>query len=230
MAKGPGAGITLAEFKSGCEAFWIREPRDAMYRVASRIVKADWGCPADAADGLGVILLTWNQAAYRYGPFDFSELEAFLKRNTIALEGFCSRSIETFDPKNDGKRIKAIFSEALEALKIQEPERRSPVAVAKALHVIAPDFFPLWDRAIAKGRACLWDSYAHAASKYLSFMSDSQTVVASLENLYANDQERQGLSAAQTLATALSQCCDHDKTILKFLDEYYYARFTKKWI
>jgi hypothetical protein len=44
---------------------------------------------------------------------------------------------------------KSLFNDFLEALKTpprnDKKERKSPVAVAKALHLLAPHFFPLWD-------------------------------------------------------------------------------------
>lgn len=57
------------EFLKGCEEFEKHEKRDAMYKVATFLVFHFWGKPSDMADGLGVLLLTWNQAFYRYGIF-----------------------------------------------------------------------------------------------------------------------------------------------------------------
>ena len=55
------------EFGRGVMAFREREPREAMYRVATFLVTQFWREPSDLADGIGVLLLTWNQALYRYG-------------------------------------------------------------------------------------------------------------------------------------------------------------------
>jgi len=54
------------EFLRGCEQFENREKRDAMYKVATFLIKQFWGQASEMADGLGVLLLTWNQAFYRY--------------------------------------------------------------------------------------------------------------------------------------------------------------------
>ena len=67
--------ISLSEFRRGYQAFQTHEARDAMYKIATFVVSQFWGRPADMADGLGVLLLTWNQAFYRYGSFDFDRLE-----------------------------------------------------------------------------------------------------------------------------------------------------------
>lgn len=177
-----------------------------------------------------MILLTWNQAAYRYGMFDFASLEDFLKSDRDTLEHYRGRSIRSFDSKHDAEKIKVLFAEALAALESTRKGRKSPVAVAKTLHIIAPRFFPIWDRAIAKGRSCHWYDSAHAASKYIAFMNDCQTIAASLEARYKQEQDSAGLPDARNLAAALSKRCGRSKTILKFLDEYFYARYTRDWI
>lgn len=58
---------TEEEFLNGIIEFEKQEKRDAMYKVATFLVSHFWGNPSDMADGLGVLLLTWNQAFYRYG-------------------------------------------------------------------------------------------------------------------------------------------------------------------
>src|SRR3989337_1068319 len=81
------------EFLKGCEEFQKHEKRDAMYKVATFLVLHFWGRPSDMADGLGVLLLTWNQAFYRYGILDFSALENCIARNQQALDTFRNRNI-----------------------------------------------------------------------------------------------------------------------------------------
>jgi len=63
------------EFCKGVEEYEKHEKRDVMYKVATFLVSYFWGKPSDMADGLGVLLLTWNQSFYRYGSFDFNKLE-----------------------------------------------------------------------------------------------------------------------------------------------------------
>ena len=64
-----------------------------MYKTAMFLVGHFWGSPGDMADSLGVLLLTWNQAFYRYGPFDFEKLEAAIAMNQERLEAFRARDI-----------------------------------------------------------------------------------------------------------------------------------------
>jgi len=201
---------TPAHFQRGVLAFRERESRDAMYRVAAFLVGQFWGQPSELADGVGVLLLTWNQAFYRYGPPDFKRFERFLAINAQTLQELRHREISTFSA-TDGAAVNQLFSAALEALGNRagpNKVRRSPVAVAKALHLLAPSFFPLWDEAIAKAYSCYYNT--NPATKYLRFMSLSKEIVAELRE-------------------SIDSLLD-GKTRLKVLDEYNYARFTKEWV
>lgn len=222
--------VTLDDLKEGCATFWKNESRDAMYRIACKLVEEGWGRPDEVADGLGVILLTWNNAAYRYGSLDFDQLERFLKINKAVLASFRSRSIESFEVSSDGDLIRKLFGEALEALAYTDAKKKTPVGAAKALHILAPSFFPLWDQEIAKGCHCNWYSPEQAASKYIAFMKYAQAAVAYLEAQFADGDGISSLPAESSLVASLSKCAGRSKTMLKFLDEYLYAKHTKKWV
>src|SRR5947209_6054450 len=107
------------EFERGVLAFREREPRDAMYRVATLLVKQFWREPSDLADGIGVLLLTWNQAHYRYGAPDFKRFEVFLSVNRQVFDQLRSRDISTFT-SGDQQGTLEVFASALEALAIAE--------------------------------------------------------------------------------------------------------------
>jgi hypothetical protein len=67
--------LTIANLKAGHEAFRLREPRDTMYRLSTRLVEESWLKQSHLVDALSVLLLTWNSAYYRYGPIDEAALE-----------------------------------------------------------------------------------------------------------------------------------------------------------
>ncbi len=71
---------------------------------------------------------------------------------------------------SDEPLIKNLFGRFLDALQIADGKmkgRKSPVAVAKALHLLGPGFFPLWDDRIAREYDC---HYAYQpAEKYVLF-------------------------------------------------------------
>ena len=144
------------EFRKGCKAFEEHEPRDAMYKVATFLIERFWRKPPDIADGLGVLLLTWNQAFYRYGMFSFDKLEKCIADNLKRIEYFRERGIFSFSSR-DRDEVRVLFMEFLGALQIDSGKmrgRKSPVSVAKTLHLLAPGFFPFWDDKIARAYGC----------------------------------------------------------------------------
>jgi uncharacterized protein YwbE len=275
------------EFCKGCEEFERHEKRDAMYKVATFLVDHFWGRPPDMANGLGVLLLTWNQAFYRYGIFDFDELEKCITINMQKIESFRGRNITSLS-NSDEETTAGIFNSFLEALQIdvisfsdkntgkytegnlrrilnrlgiefegdnlktlydslknskigqavefvadsqkdsieirisglgpEEREKlysldkqmkivkRSPVSVSKALHLLAPNFFPLWDDKIARHYGCYYD--VDPAIKYIFFSKTMKTLADRVQG-YTNRP---------------------DRTVLKLIDEYNYSKYTQGWI
>jgi len=196
------------EFLRGCDEFEKYEKRDAMYKVASFLVSHFWGKPSDMADGLGVLLLTWNQAFYRYGVFDFDKLEKSITDDLQKIENFRNRYISSLSRSDEGD-IKQLFNNFLEALQIDSGKKqgtKSPVAVAKALHLLAPNLFPLWDDKIARAYGCYYNE--NPAEKYVSFCKITK-VIADKVKTYINRG---------------------DKTLVKLIDEYNYSKYTQGWI
>lgn len=195
------------EFIEGCKEFKKHEKRDLMYKVATFLLKHFWGKPKDMADGLGVLLLTWNQAFYRYGELDYDDLENFLKRNMSIIESFKERDISSLSD-DDEKLIKSLFNQLLDVLKIESKKgpRKSPVGVGKALHLLCPDFFPIWDEKIARAYKCYYDT--DPSDKYVQFCKINKKLseIVSNYNITLN------------------------KTTLKLIDEYNYSKYTKGWI
>ena len=207
MAETPS--VTPPEFKRGYQEFQARDPRDAMYKTATFLVERFWGRPREMADGMGVLLLTWNQALYRYGAFDFDLLEEALRTNMGVIEGLRARNILSL-AEGDEPTIKRLFLAFLDALRIKEGTKRgckSPVAVAKAMHLLAPSFLPLWDYEIAKAYGCHYN--AQPDQKYVAFA-------------------RKMRALAQRLDPHMPANCA--KTFLKLIDEYNFAKYTKRWV
>ena len=201
---------TPANLKKGYLAFQMHEKRDSMYRIATFLLDHFWGKPLDMADSLGVLLLTWNHAFYRYGVFDFEKLEACLSDNLDLLSEFRKRDILSYSSIDD-KSIEHLFDQLLDDLKIHKGKRegwKSPVAVGKALHLLAPVFFPLWDYKIAKAYGCSYSS--NPSAKYLLFLKQAKEMVEKLQ------------TSIDSKATG--------KTLLKLIDEYNYAKYTQAWI
>jgi hypothetical protein len=196
--------MNASELRQGCIAFQRHEARDSTYRTATLLVNQFWGNPREMADGLGVLLLTWNQAFYRYGMLDFDALEKCLVENWKIIESFRYRNILGYSPADD-ETIGILYDQFLQALQICDGKlkgRQSPVAAVKALHLLAPAFFPLWDYKIAVEYKCQYD--------YIPFLRKIKDIAADLDPVV--DVRKEG------------------RTLLKMIDEYNYARYTKSWI
>jgi hypothetical protein len=201
---------SVLEIERGMREFRRHEPRDAMYRVATFWIKHFWGDAPQIADGLGVLLLTWNNAFYRFGSFDFDALERCIRQNQATLDAFRNRDIASWSSQDDGP-VSSLFKQLSTSLRIRDGPakgRRSPVAVAKAMHVLAPAFFPIWDNKIAATYACRYNQ--DPSGSYLKFARSMQRCVRLLKAA--------GFKAPTR------------KTMLKVIDEYNYATFTKGWI
>ena len=200
--------LNRKEFHKGCEEYKKHEKRDAMYKVATFVLSHYWGNPSDMADGLGVLLLTWNQAFYRYGTFNFDRLEKSITYNLHKIEIFRNRDILSLS-SSDADDIKNLFAVFLEALQIDAGKsqgKKSPVAVAKTLHLLAPNFFPLWDYKIARAYGCSYNQ--NPAEEYVSFCRITKMMADKVKNWI----DKSG------------------RTLVKLIDEYNYSKYTHEWI
>src|SRR6266508_6196358 len=96
---------------AGHQAFRQNEPRDAMYRTAAFLVNYFWGQPAEMANGLGVLLLTWNRAFYRNNDFNLDKLEKCLSASMELLKQYRNKEISSYEANYDDDNIKHLFSE-----------------------------------------------------------------------------------------------------------------------
>jgi hypothetical protein len=199
--------ITPRELKRACEVFDAHEGREFAYRVATFLLRKWWGRPAEMADALAVLLLVWNEAFYRYGRFSLDALRKCLQVEWARIDAFRSRRITSFSDR-DHARAKSLFEALLLALRgvpRKGRPRRSPVAVAKALHMLAPGFFPIWDGAIARAYGCHYAG--DPSSAYVRFCTRIAAIADELEP---------AIPASP-------------KTIVKRIDEYNYVKYTKRW-
>jgi hypothetical protein len=142
---------TIRELEAAKKAFEQNEPRDLFYRAATELVDQaiQGNSSLSLAEALAILLQTWNSAYYRYNAFDnqhFTYIENIVKLHYKSLLKIRQRLIETFYD-GDEPKIKQVFVDFEEVL--------GPVGAAKCLHLLAPNFFPLWDRAIARPIAFL---------------------------------------------------------------------------
>lgn len=204
----PGAANTIwptvSDLERARHLFGRHEPRDVFYRAATDLVEMALRGQSSVAvsEALAILLQTWNRAYYQYRKPDmvehFGQLDEVLAKHQTWLAEVRNRHIDSFDT-SDGERVRQVFEDFEAVL--------GPVGAAKALHLLAPQFLPLWDRAITVAYGIELGRAGTNGSRYLRFM-----------RVVREQSVRLGGDAAV------------GRNVLKALDEYNYCRFSKGWL
>ncbi len=194
---------TIQDIGAARQAFEANEPRDLFYRAATELVSLalEGRTSLSVAEALAVLLQTWNKMFYQYRRFDnqhFADIERLISDHYSLLLTFRQRSIEDFDQEGESE-IRNVFTDFEEIL--------GPVGAAKCLHLLAPHFFPIWDRAIAEAHGLPLGKIGANAERYCRFMRIVRRQV-------------QNLGGEQTIG----------RNPLKAIDEYNYCKYTKGWL
>jgi hypothetical protein len=176
-----------------------RERRDLFYRAAIQLIAlADTGQgDVSLSEALAVLLDVWNVQYYRRRPQQrrtlVNDLDMLLKRYGDQTARYRDRHIDSLEGE-EREAITGLFQGFQEVL--------GPVGASKALHLLAPQFFPLWDHKIRRGYRVGSDAAGHA-ERYWRFMEITRRQVAACggERILARNP-------------------------VKALDEYNYCRFT----
>lgn len=184
-------------------AFDANEPRNIFYRAATELVglAIRGETSLTVGEALSVLLQTWNKAYYQYHKFNnahLTNIENLVADHRSVLVAFRARSIDSLDNR-DHDVVNDLFQDFENVL--------GPVGAAKTLHLMAPDFFPLWDRKIAKGYDLPLGRSGSNGNRYCQFLLISQIQCRALK---------------QHDAGALNR--------LRAIDEYNYCKYTKTWL
>jgi len=194
---------TSEELRKARQVFLEHEPRDLFYMVASELIElaVEKKTEITLAEALAVLLQTWNRAYYQFRRFDnqhFSDISSLVANYAQALFEYRKRSILSF-AEDDIPKVKEIFNAFEEVV--------GPVGASKSLHLLAPGFFPLWDRRIASTYGSGLGPVGTNAMNYCRFMSCAKEQYASVKGQLPESENP-----------------------LKSIDEYNYCRYTKGWL
>lgn len=205
MTENPNLHIpSQEEFRRGYEAYDQREKRGFVYFEALGAVTDNWGNPELMARGIRRLIHSWNRF---YANFNFSNLTHFIDDNLEDLSMYKGRHIFELC-ETDDDRIRKLFQKLLQALKREADGGLSPVSVAKAFGLLAPDFLPIWDSKIADKYDC-WYFSDMAESPYLRFCHKMKMLSERVQSFVPHPD---------------------DRALLKRIDEYNYAKYTMSWI
>jgi len=174
------------------------EPRDHFYKITRELIclslKGKTSIPLSEA--IYVLLRKWNKDVFRYKKFEEKDLVILEKNIAIHnayLKSYYSRSIKHISTESKSILV-CIFQD------FENP--RGPVSAAKTLHLLAPKYFPLWDRKIAERYKIRFGRKGTNGLNYLKFM---------------------GMVLDQ-----VQKIKQHTKrNVVKRLDEFNYCKFTK---
>jgi hypothetical protein len=194
---------SIQDLEKAREAFLENEPRDLFYRVATELIQLsiEGKTQITLPEALAVLLQTWNRSYYRFKPFNnqhYTNICNLIKHLSSSVFRFRDRSILSL-AKDDLSNVVEIFDEFEKVL--------GPVGASKSLHLLAPEFFPLWDRAIARAYKVALGLAGTNSGKYLKFMLSIRHQCMQLQELPLQGEN-----------------------LLKRIDEYNYCHFTNKWI
>jgi len=160
------------------------------------------GGATEIATSLVVFLKVWNRQYYRFHPAKIptlpGELKILVEDHWTLIDNFRSRSLVTVSRGDHADVVKLFESFA---------DKLDPVGAAKALHPLAPNFFPLWDNSVASGYGI-----SVGSPGYCLFMVVTKQQVESVAGSLSYD-----------LLTPSG-------SPLKILDEYNYCKYTRGWV
>jgi hypothetical protein len=230
--------LTWQQVVNNCEDFADNVGTGDYYEWASWVIDRAWGAGRKTevdirgvVSGIMILEYSWNDMFYENGLFQRAELEKCIEKHRGIINRFRRRDLKL--TKRDEKVVQLIFKDFLEGLKNCSSGLRSPVAVAKCLHLLAPRFFPLWDNAIAKGTGYHWGSPVNpetAAKCYTDFMKHIQKMLMQVEGDFMQQSGLLPTIVRDAMVKEYEGQTYPGKTMLKLMDEYLYVEYTRpKW-
>jgi hypothetical protein len=224
--------LSWGKIKEKHEEFHKKEPRECAYETAKECINKYWrkGEIPDKdlekiTDAILTFLFLWNSAFYRTCIFEENFIENIkinIKNNKKKLDSFkrkCICKLNTSD-KNNIRDLYESFSEVLACKKkVKGNENstkteQSPVSTAKFLHIICPNFFPLWDKTIADRYGCSYNNGKDSKDSFESYWDYMVKVKEQINNIKGTKTKK--------MKEFLKEY-----TILKLIDEYNYMSYTK---
>jgi hypothetical protein len=197
--------ITQAGIRRARARFREGAAGDLFYRAAIVLIATArrGASDLDLAESIGVLLQTWNTQFYRfrggYKKEDTDGIRRLLAKHEGTLNSFQEKRLNQLTADNE-RLVLRVFYDFEIAL--------GQVGAAKALHLLAPYFFPLWDQKIAQfGYGIRFRKVGQNGQSYLLLM---RATLDQIKQLGGWDR--------------------FDGNPVKAIDEYNYCLHTRGWI
>lgn len=158
------------------------DPTNLFYRAATKLVELALSEAREAdsltlAEAVGVLLKTWNDGFYRFGHAKFDKehlgkIQELMDSPELNLLSFRERSLESLHSEEESS-IKTTFESFEKVL--------GTIGAAKCLHLLAPQFFPLWDRDIAHGYQIYPQKRGTNGENYVKFVNKTREQIEKLK-------------------------------------------------
>lgn len=159
---------TDAEVVANRAIYAVAEPRDLAYKVARNLIERSGADdePFSLGDGVAILLMSWNGNFYRFHQDRLrtlvADLDSLISTFATPLGQWRTRSAASYEPSVDAKGVELIYRAFVRVL--------WPVGTSKALHVLSPGYFPIWDQAIARAFHLGLSPQETSVSSYLKLM------------------------------------------------------------
>lgn len=216
----------------GCRKYHELEPRDILYVAAREVMLKKPASELHLLAGVKILLLTWNAVYFQRLPASIKESieKDILEAHQKTKEDFASLSserLESIDLNSPVRvrEIKRIFKAFSGRRSIET------TGASKAIHLIHPELFVMWDSRIRTNYHRLHPSYrirSEAGDEcYIEFMKTSQEMAKAVLQRSTMDEMRQEhtvQSKEPQLLNAFPQAAL--ESLPKMLDECNYVKFT----
>lgn len=232
------SNITIDELKKCSKSFIENEHRGYIYPEAVNRVQNNFGKPNEICKGISDLLRGWHNNFYRFGPFDQAEILKGVKQYHNKLNNLRSRNIRDvrLNTRFETEVFKPIFDCILDATAGNNPKftRRTVTGTSKSLSLLAPSLFPMCDEAISRAYGCWWVYSDFGFMEYYKFMHYTKILAEQLVAQYSNKHKIQNPDEAETrlineIKTYSGDNYQYNKSLLKIIDEYNYAKYTEAW-
>jgi hypothetical protein len=194
---------TLEDLEYAHATLERNEPRALFYKVSAEIV--DMALRGQTlltvSEGMAVLLQAWNPGFYHLRPFDtrfYAGIERLVATYRDLILSFRQRSIESLSEEDEAP-LKELFGAFEQLLGLD--------AAARCLNLLAPLFFPLWDRHIARAYGLPLEPAVTNSERYVRFMKIVREQVLRLGG-------QRGVG----------------RNPLRAIDEYNYCKCSKRWL
>jgi len=228
---------TIDDLKKCSKAFVQNEGRLYIYPDALNKVQGNFGKPDEICEGISDLLHGWHNSFYRFGSFDKAEILKSVKRYHKQLDNLRAKNIRNVNLDDAFEtEIKTIFCSFLDATagKNRKFTRRTVTGTSKCLGLLAPRLLPMCDEAISQAYDCWWVYSDFGFIEYFKFMKYTKILA---EQLVAEYSKKRGIPNPNQAEIQLvseikiysGDAHQYNKSLLKTIDEYNYAKYSKAW-